>query len=511
MPKVAYEAPMSLGIGVDSVSELVRGKAVENLPYHLPIDELTEGVKRISYSKVCSSQHELAKEMELNVDAGFKFNLVGKLELDVDFLERNAVKSNSVCIIVKSVSVRLPKLLTDVKLTDKARDVYVKDPKLFLNQFGDYYVYGFETGGIFYGAISIEFKDEEEKRNLSAGLSAKFNIHVLNLQAEGDFKKKLLEYEKFYHVKIDSTSSGYHVNSADNVDDLFLFKKKFEDKITDAKSNWILSAHLMDYVTLGLPDGGSSLTKIQIQRGDKMARYHELTMTINSQIEKIDDIVSHPEIYPSQDSEYLKNKKTELIDLKYQITPKILSCLRDLDCSFDQTNVEIPRVDLPKKKESAQQYTSSNIIEKYKTIKEKNLLGTPIGVEEKCSDNIGLFQNYENGVIYWHPIHGGHEIHGLNYRKYKSIGLEKSELGYPVSDEESDKFGRHWNMFEKGKIQYSNSIPVAEVTYFKAKMIPYYKSVTEPIAGAFVITNKFFAVKNHLSVPTSYFDFGISQ
>jgi aldose sugar dehydrogenase len=72
---------------------------------------------------------------------------------------------------------------------------------------------------------------------------------------------------------------------------------------------------------------------------------------------------------------------------------------------------------------------------------EHGAFGYPITNVEPTPQKDGSFVAFEGGAaiggaaIYWSPLTGAHEIHGGIYEKWKSMGLERSFLGYPITDE----------------------------------------------------------------------------
>ena len=86
---------------------------------------------------------------------------------------------------------------------------------------------------------------------------------------------------------------------------------------------------------------------------------------------------------------------------------------------------------------------------------------TPI---TRCPDQVGQYQHYANGSIYWHPNTGAQEVHGLIRARWQSLGWERSFLGYPTTDESrcADGIGRY-NHFQNGTIFWSPSSGAWEV------------------------------------------------
>lgn len=68
--------------------------------------------------------------------------------------------------------------------------------------------------------------------------------------------------------------------------------------------------------------------------------------------------------------------------------------------------------------------------------RESSVLGYPITDETGTPDGRGRFNHFEHGSIYWTPQTGPHEVHGAICDLWASMGWERSQLGYPVSDEE---------------------------------------------------------------------------
>jgi hypothetical protein len=98
------------------------------------------------------------------------------------------------------------------------------------------------------------------------------------------------------------------------------------------------------------------------------------------------------------------------------------------------------------------------------------VLGYPVTDETMTPDGIGRYNHFQNGSIYWTPLTGAHEVHGLIRGRWASLGWERSALGYPVSDEtdEVDGSGR-FSLFEHGSIHWnrnSNAVTVINTTGF---------------------------------------------
>lgn len=62
--------------------------------------------------------------------------------------------------------------------------------------------------------------------------------------------------------------------------------------------------------------------------------------------------------------------------------------------------------------------------------------GLPLTDETAAPDTVGRYNHFTNGKsIYWHPTIGAHAVYGAIRDLWSSLGWERSDLGYPTSDE----------------------------------------------------------------------------
>lgn len=102
---------------------------------------------------------------------------------------------------------------------------------------------------------------------------------------------------------------------------------------------------------------------------------------------------------------------------------------------------------------------------KYSSLGGKNgFLGQALGTEQFASDGKGRFRNFQGGVIYWTTSAGAYEVHGAILAKWSELGLERSILGYPITDESitPDGIGRY-NHFQSGSIYWTPNTGAYEI------------------------------------------------
>ena len=93
-----------------------------------------------------------------------------------------------------------------------------------------------------------------------------------------------------------------------------------------------------------------------------------------------------------------------------------------------------------------------------------SFLRRPITNEMTTPDKVGRYNVFENGSIYWTPSTGAHEVHGLIRDKWRDLGWEAGVLGYPIKDEipTPDGAGR-FSVFQRGSIYWSPATGAHEV------------------------------------------------
>jgi len=67
--------------------------------------------------------------------------------------------------------------------------------------------------------------------------------------------------------------------------------------------------------------------------------------------------------------------------------------------------------------------------------RERGRLGFPVTNEQVAPDGTGRYSVFQRGSVYWTPVTGAFEVEGAIFAKWGSLGWENSALGYPVSDE----------------------------------------------------------------------------
>lgn len=82
--------------------------------------------------------------------------------------------------------------------------------------------------------------------------------------------------------------------------------------------------------------------------------------------------------------------------------------------------------------------------------RERGVLGYPVS-DESAAINGGRFNNFQFGMIYWHPKFAAHAVYGRIGEKWIELGRERGVCGYPTSDEYDFDDGRDTGEYGVGK------------------------------------------------------------
>ena len=87
----------------------------------------------------------------------------------------------------------------------------------------------------------------------------------------------------------------------------------------------------------------------------------------------------------------------------------------------------------------------------------QSVIGNPLNTTVDLPKANGKFNHFERGSIYWSPQTGAFEIHGAIGALWMSLGAERSNLGYPLTDESLTSCGGgRFNHFQNGSIYWTH-------------------------------------------------------
>jgi hypothetical protein len=104
------------------------------------------------------------------------------------------------------------------------------------------------------------------------------------------------------------------------------------------------------------------------------------------------------------------------------------------------------------------------ILDRYGVMRwETGVLGYPVTDERGTPDGRGRFNHFQRGSIYWTPGTGAWDVYGAIRDTWRSLGWERSALGYPVAGEAAGARGSRFSRFQRGEIHWSHGTGAREV------------------------------------------------
>jgi hypothetical protein len=186
---IPYQSGMDYGVGVDSPSGSAMNVAATGSPTSIP---LSSG-EQLSYSLV-----EISTEEELQTALGISASASGGIGLfsasaRMDYAKSCAINTSSVFALI---SVQITEAFQSIKspgIDPAAAAVLANgNEQRFRQQYGDMFVRGIQSGGVFFGLIEIQTKDETDKESVSASVSASYAA----FSASGQFSQSFQDTVK---------------------------------------------------------------------------------------------------------------------------------------------------------------------------------------------------------------------------------------------------------------------------------------------------------------------------
>lgn len=113
---------------------------------------------------------------------------------------------------------------------------------------------------------------------------------------------------------------------------------------------------------------------------------------------------------------------------------------------------------------------------------ERSPEGYPVTDMTATPDGLGRYNHFQTGSIYWSPLTGAYEVHGLIRDRWASLGWERGTLAYPISDETDEINGSgRFSLFQHGSIHWNRSTNAITVNSNAAILIgPGHAGVDRP-------------------------------
>lgn len=201
--EVGYINGMNLGIGFNTATnDLHPTPALDNVSVYRDIP--SAGGQEVFFRvEIASSMESISEKMNVSAKASLKYGITAKGSARTSF--SSSFKENSFTnYVIVQVNVTNNQTLLDlskIQFKPEAANLYASDPKSFIQQYGDSFVYGLITGGEFIGVLEVESASASELRDVKAALSGKASYGLYSGNAKVSFEESISKITSSYQMK----------------------------------------------------------------------------------------------------------------------------------------------------------------------------------------------------------------------------------------------------------------------------------------------------------------------
>ena len=370
---IAYNTRFNYGTGADSSAEQLRGVAVIPTP---PTNLTGAAGAEVTYSiRLVESQRQLEESLGVSAAMSLSYGFVAGGNAKVDFAQENAMTEYSVGAVVKVVVKNPVLLMSGVKLTQEAKDLYARNPDSFKARYGDAFVNGILTGGELLGLIMMTASSTSQRQAISQSVQASGMIGLWSGSLDESVKIQAKEATRNMATRVNIHTSGYVPDRYPNtVDGLLNLASEFAGKVRQGQGT-PYAMDLIEYKFLDLPDGPNLF---DLQNRDEIIKYaagkKAEAMSKRATLRFIRD---HMDQYPAANEQQLAQYEAQINSAMDAIQRKISACFNDYrQCSYGATDLVLPPSEFPQPRPG--------------TIKTPNFVGVPAEAASAIAESVGL-------------------------------------------------------------------------------------------------------------------------
>lgn len=437
---------MRFGSGVDSITQEVRGDAIE----YQQINIGTGGQIVSATVRMIEIQDHLMEEMNMTVSVGARYGL-STGDAKFDFATKNSVNQYSVYMLLRAFVRNPRKHMIAPRLAEDAGRIYRNSPEEFRQIYGDSYIDEIYSGGDFFGLFVFEARDEKSMNDIKADLDISIGGLFLGGEINGAFQNTINRASRKSSFEIHVfREGGTGVLNPTNITELQDIYKQFNASVVANGVDY--KASIKEFKYLPLPP--SPIWAEQAVRRDIIEQCGQRIIEGIKLRNNIGFILKYPNQFETPDLISLRATFSQVDGLLPELAKRARECSRDIkQCSLgglEPIVAQLPtRIVNTDPLDAKWQYTLTHDSRAASFFQTGNLRSPIENYDEYGGGRYKLFYNGDTPIagIFWHPdVHSGnaHVVYGQIFQEYARRGHCAGPLGYPVSDEEtfSDIFNR---------------------------------------------------------------------
>lgn len=334
-----------IGTGFNSATLEAKGKVVKFYSdKDLTKADIASGQRTFYDLDFINSYTDLFKSLNINVQASLK---IGPFKGSAAYQIYNETKISELnTYLLTKVIVQNPaQILRSKILTDTALQIAnSNDDELFLERFGDEFIYGKITGGELYCLFQFESNSLAEKKAIYTKVSAAYNKFAGGAKGNTEWASTLSEIKNISNIKIRITRSGDNSSIPENnVDSLISYAKRFPRIVS--KNPVVLT--LLTEEILNIENLPRSVRKKDFEPILNQRRVLEKIATRKLEIESVNQKIQ--DLLERQEEIEITAEQVANAKFVMNFNSKVLEYIKDIsdycyfdfkNCSFDDGKLE---------------------------------------------------------------------------------------------------------------------------------------------------------------------------
>ncbi len=246
---------MDFGLGYNSAIDDIRGLAVSGGTIKPAGDGKDDGQTVIFHVHSVSSMSDVKQSLGVSVEAAAVF-LGGGGSASFDFSESSSLHSFSAYLLVSSFVTNASTHMLGEQLSDQGNKLVANGQMdtRFVEEFGDLYIKGIESGGTFFATIEVQTTDSTDQTKVAASLSVNAFVGGGAESLKSHFNSDSMQSLSTHHLEINSLQVGGKGASARQfltVDEMLAAATNFAATVAGNPVSY--RVELQDYQSLNLP------------------------------------------------------------------------------------------------------------------------------------------------------------------------------------------------------------------------------------------------------------------
>lgn len=247
---VAADRAWNWGVGILTLDGSTRSSAVSISPPSA--GGLAQGVKIF----LAESRQEVYSALAITAQTQGSYGLSNA---SATFELAEAVTETGYDLyLVMAATAYFPAATADATLTAAALALLQSGEYFdFLRQYGDQFVFGMQTGGIYAGILEIHAQSSDVLWGVKTGLGITASGTLLSAQVEATVESTLKQYQGFVQTQVAETALGGDLQpKSATVEDMIRTALGFPSTVTQ-KNAWPMYADIRSYTELNVPNAAA--------------------------------------------------------------------------------------------------------------------------------------------------------------------------------------------------------------------------------------------------------------